>query len=275
MVHGRRHRRETAHRDDYHPQPSASGCLFVVAAPSGGGKSSLVNALLDARARRSGYRCPTRRDRPARANRRAATTIFVDVNRFLELKRARRISRARVGPRQLVRHIRDLVEAQVAAGQDVLLEIDWQGARAGATAHSGFGPHLHPAAVDRCAARAAAKACPGPGRGDRTAARRRARGDAPLWRIRLCYYESGLCAGCRRPLRHRACGAAHHRPAADTPREGARPTSEPRTHKGHHGPHHHRRLSRKDPQPLRTDARRDQSCPADHLRRGAAGRDRP
>ena len=27
--------------------PPASGCLFVVAAPSGGGKSSMVNALLE------------------------------------------------------------------------------------------------------------------------------------------------------------------------------------------------------------------------------------
>ena len=27
--------------------PGASGCLFVVAAPSGGGKSSMVNALLE------------------------------------------------------------------------------------------------------------------------------------------------------------------------------------------------------------------------------------
>ena len=91
--------------------PGASGCLFVVAAPSGGGKSSMVNALLE---REPGIRLSvsytTRPPRPGESE--GNHYHFVDVPRFLALKETSAT----------------WLRSQVGAGQDVLLEIDWQGA---------------------------------------------------------------------------------------------------------------------------------------------------
>jgi guanylate kinase len=65
--------------------PGAAGCLFVVAAPSGGGKSSMVNALLE---REPGIRLSisytTRPPRPGEAE--GQHYHFVDVAHFLTLK---------------------------------------------------------------------------------------------------------------------------------------------------------------------------------------------
>src|SRR5690242_1825174 len=65
--------------------PGASGVLFVVAAPSGGGKSSMVNALLE---REPGIRLSvsytTRPPRPGEAE--GNHYHFVDVPTFLALK---------------------------------------------------------------------------------------------------------------------------------------------------------------------------------------------
>ena len=105
-------------------RPAACSCL---AAPSGGGKTSLVAALLE---REPGIRLSvsytTRAPRPGEID--GVHYHFVDEPRFLALK-ARRVPRARVRPRQLVRDVGDLACAsEVAHGHDVLLEIDWQGA---------------------------------------------------------------------------------------------------------------------------------------------------
>ena len=65
--------------------PPASGCLFVLAAPSGGGKTSLVAALLE---REPGIRLSvsytTRAARPAEAD--GVHYHFIDEPRFLALK---------------------------------------------------------------------------------------------------------------------------------------------------------------------------------------------
>ena len=107
--------------------PGASGCLFVVAAPSGGGKSSMVNALLE---REPGIRLSvsytTRPPRPGESE--GNHYHFIDVPAFLALKeRGEFLEHAFVHGNWYATSATWL-KAQVAAGQDVLLEIDWQGA---------------------------------------------------------------------------------------------------------------------------------------------------
>jgi guanylate kinase len=105
----------------------AAGCLFVIAAPSGGGKTSLVNALL---AREPGIRLSvsytTRKPRPGEHE--GAHYHFVDKPRFDELReRGEFLEYAFVHGHWYATSATWLA-TQVAAGQDVLLEIDWQGA---------------------------------------------------------------------------------------------------------------------------------------------------
>ena len=107
--------------------PGASGCLFVVAAPSGGGKSSMVNALLE---REPGIRLSvsytTRPPRPGEAE--GNHYHFIDVPTFLDLNaRGEFLEHAFVHGNWYATSATWL-QGQVAAGQDVLLEIDWQGA---------------------------------------------------------------------------------------------------------------------------------------------------
>jgi len=107
--------------------PGAAGCLFVVAAPSGGGKSSMVNALLE---REPGIRLSvsytTRPPRPGESE--GHHYHFVDVPTFLALKeRGEFLENAFVHGNWYATSATWL-KAQVAAGQDVLLEVDWQGA---------------------------------------------------------------------------------------------------------------------------------------------------
>jgi guanylate kinase len=107
--------------------PGASGVLFVVAAPSGGGKSSMVNALLE---REPGIRLSvsytTRPPRPGESE--GNHYHFVDAPTFLVLKeRGEFLEHAFVHGNWYATSATWL-KAQVAAGQDVLLEIDWQGA---------------------------------------------------------------------------------------------------------------------------------------------------
>jgi guanylate kinase len=107
--------------------PGASGCLFVVAAPSGGGKSSMVNALLE---REPGIRLSvsytTRAPRPGESEGRHYH--FIDVPTFFARKdRGEYLEHAFVHGNWYATSAAWLRE-QVASGQDVLLEIDWQGA---------------------------------------------------------------------------------------------------------------------------------------------------
>jgi guanylate kinase len=108
--------------------PPASGCLFVVAAPSGGGKSSMVNALLE---REPGIRLSvsytTRRPRPGESE--GQHYHFVDEARFRELDANGEFLESAYVHGNWYATSGTWLKAQVAAGQDVLLEIDWQGAR--------------------------------------------------------------------------------------------------------------------------------------------------
>src|SRR6202020_2904945 len=112
------------------PPPSSSrrGKLFVIAAPSGAGKTSLVKALLE--------RMPelhvsvshtTRNKRPTEQHGREY--YFVSVSEFESLvEKNQFLEHARVFDNYYGTGRRP-VEEQLAKGHDVVLEIDWQGAR--------------------------------------------------------------------------------------------------------------------------------------------------
>ena len=107
--------------------PPAIGVLFVIAAPSGGGKSSMVNALL---AREPGIRLSiswtTRKPRPGESE--GQHYHFVSEAEFRALQDAGEfLEHANVHGNWYATSSTWLKD-QLAAGQDVLLEIDWQGA---------------------------------------------------------------------------------------------------------------------------------------------------
>lgn len=104
------------------------GTLFIVAAPSGAGKSSIVNAVLarDANIALS-ISFTSRAPRPG--ERHAEHYHFVSAGQFEGMVAAGDFfEHARVHG-DWKGTARQSVEPQLAAGRDVLLEIDWQGAR--------------------------------------------------------------------------------------------------------------------------------------------------
>ncbi len=107
---------------------TTTGTLFTVSAPSGAGKTSLVKALIErTRNLRVSVSHTTRPMRPGEED--GINYHFVDEPHFREmLDRAEFLEHAQVfgnlyGTSQV------WVEEQLAAGTDVILEIDWQGAR--------------------------------------------------------------------------------------------------------------------------------------------------
>ncbi len=104
------------------------GTLFVVAAPSGAGKSSLVNALLE---QEPGVRLSishtTRRPRPAESE--GHHYHFIDRSQFEQQVAAGEFLEHAEVHGNLYGTSRVVVEQVLAAGHDLVLEIDWQGAR--------------------------------------------------------------------------------------------------------------------------------------------------
>ena len=104
------------------------GTLFIVAAPSGAGKSSLVNAVL---ARMPGIALSisytSRAPRPG--ERHAQHYHFIGADEFQRMIAAGEFFEHALVHGDYKGTARQSVEPQLAAGQDVLLEIDWQGAR--------------------------------------------------------------------------------------------------------------------------------------------------
>lgn len=102
--------------------------LFVVAAPSGGGKTSLISALLDEDERtRLSVSHTTRPPRPGEQD--GVHYHFVDEFTFLDLvSQGAFLEHARVFDYRYGTG-RQSVEQQLASGHDVILDIDWQGAR--------------------------------------------------------------------------------------------------------------------------------------------------
>lgn len=107
---------------------SGAGSLFIVAAPSGAGKSSLVSALLAQEpAIKLSISCTTRAPRPGEQHGREY--FFIGETEFLERQaRGEFLESAQVHGNYYGTS-RTVIEEQTQAGRDVLLEIDWQGAR--------------------------------------------------------------------------------------------------------------------------------------------------
>lgn len=105
-----------------------SGLLFVITAPSGAGKSSLIDALIkdDPRLRLS-VSYTTRAPRPGEKNGREYH--FVDDKTFVamlgrgEFLESAEVHGFRYGTSQAV------IREALARGEDLVLEIDWQGAQ--------------------------------------------------------------------------------------------------------------------------------------------------
>jgi guanylate kinase len=105
-----------------------SGALFIVSSPSGGGKTSLVKALLEAEPElRLSVSHTTRAPRPGEINGREYHFVtlreferMLEAGEFLE---SAEIYGNRYGTSQ------KWIERELADGRDVLLEIDWQGAQ--------------------------------------------------------------------------------------------------------------------------------------------------
>ncbi len=104
------------------------GTLYIVAAPSGAGKSSIVNACL---ARDPGIALSisftSRQPRPG--ERHAEHYHFIAKDEFERMVAAGDFFEHALVHGDWKGTARQSVEPQLAAGKDVLLEIDWQGAR--------------------------------------------------------------------------------------------------------------------------------------------------
>jgi guanylate kinase len=105
-----------------------SGTLFIISAPSGAGKTTLVQALLDSSPNLYvSISHTTRAKRPYEKD--AIDYHFVDENEFQDM----------VEQQQFLEHAqvfdnsygtsRKIVEQQLSAGKDIILEIEWQGAQ--------------------------------------------------------------------------------------------------------------------------------------------------
>ncbi len=110
------------------PRTRMPGSLFIIAAPSGGGKTSLVKALL-ARERQMALSVSytSRGPRPGEVD--GVHYHFVDRARFEQMAARGEFFEYFVVHGDLKGTARTAVEPLLAAGTDVLLEIDWQGAR--------------------------------------------------------------------------------------------------------------------------------------------------
>jgi guanylate kinase len=104
------------------------GTLYIVAAPSGAGKSSIVNACLarDGNIRLS-ISFTSRKARPG--ERHAEHYHFIGKDEFQRMIDAGEFFEHALVHGDWKGTARQSVEPQLAAGRDVLLEIDWQGAR--------------------------------------------------------------------------------------------------------------------------------------------------
>ena len=102
--------------------------LFVIAAPSGAGKTTLVQAITRNNPElRFSISYTTRKQRRNEAHGR--DYLFVDVDEFERLRAAGAMLESATVFDNLYGTSREQVEQHLAEGHSVILEIDWQGAR--------------------------------------------------------------------------------------------------------------------------------------------------
>lgn len=104
-----------------------TGILFIVSAPSGAGKTTLVRALLkNDSAVKLSVSYTTRPPREGEAD--GVAYNFVDLERFEAMRDAGEFLEWAEVHGNCYATSRPWLQTQLANGQDVLLEIDWQGA---------------------------------------------------------------------------------------------------------------------------------------------------
>ena len=106
----------------------SSGTLYIVSAPSGAGKTSLIKALLEAQTQiRVSVSHTTRSMRPGEVD--GVNYHFVQREQFIEmLERDEFLEHAEVFS-NLYGTSQQRIEATLKQGFDLILEIDWQGAQ--------------------------------------------------------------------------------------------------------------------------------------------------
>lgn len=112
----------------YSKNPAPSGNLYIVAAPSGAGKSTLVNALL---AQDPGIMLSVSyTTRPARSKEKNGREYhFVSIDEFHRLREQGEFVEWAEVHGNFYGSSRSWINEKLFAGQDILLEIDWQGAQ--------------------------------------------------------------------------------------------------------------------------------------------------
>ena len=130
-----------------------AGRLFMITAPSGAGKSSLVKALLEHDPEiELSISHTTRAPRPGEVNGREYH--FISVNEFEERKTRGEFLESALVHGNYYGTSRVWIEQRMAAGKDVLLEIDWQGARQVRSQFEGtVGIFILPPSIDALEAR--------------------------------------------------------------------------------------------------------------------------
>ncbi len=107
---------------------SSPGCLFIVVAPSGAGKTSLVRALLG---QRPGVELSisftTRAPRPGEQH--GVDYFFIRIEEFLQKRAAGEFLESAEVHGNFYATSKTWIESRIAAGADILLEIDCQGAK--------------------------------------------------------------------------------------------------------------------------------------------------
>lgn len=106
----------------------SSGSLFIISAPSGTGKTSLVKALVESVSHiQTSVSYTTRPPREKEVEGR--DYIFVDETSFVQFEKENRFLESAKVFNHRYGTSKDWVTQKLEEGQDVILEIDWQGAR--------------------------------------------------------------------------------------------------------------------------------------------------
>jgi guanylate kinase len=109
------------------PVSSGAGSVFAIVAPSGAGKTSLVRAMLQARPNLAlSVSFTTRAPRPGEVD--GVDYRFIDTDDFLRRRDAGEFLEWAQVHGNFYATSRTWIAERVAAGRDIVLEIDWQGA---------------------------------------------------------------------------------------------------------------------------------------------------